>query len=357
MKKFKRLAVFAISASLAVSSFTGCGKEDEKETTTSESTEASVDREKTLITIGDTKVPYWVGEFYAYNQQASYESYYLANGYSIDWSSTYQADGEEDKDSEGKTIEQLVKQDTIDRIEMFYIMSEYAKNKNLELDEDDKKQIEEYVEKYLAGNKKVLAATKVSEEELRTLYTTESYYNKACEDLFKDKDFDINEEDYRECRVYAVEVGESAVEFAEDTANAILKRVQNGEDIKEVAKAYGLEAVEGNCGKGDFKGDSVEKLCLSLKKGESGITYEEDTYMVVYCIEEKDETATTVAIEEQEAKLKSAELKAYYDEYSKKNKIVVDEKLWATISFNNSIFTSDDLEEILNQETTTDADE
>lgn len=355
MRKFKRLAVLALSASLAVSAFTGCGKSEENETTTDKTGE-SVDRDDTLITIGDTKIPYWVGEFYAYNQQASYESYYLANGYSIDWSSAYQADGEDDKESDGKTIEELVKQDTLDRIEMFYIIEAYAKENNLTLDEDDNKQIEEYVKKYLDGNEKVLAATKVSEEELRTLYTVESYYNKGCELLFKDKDFDIDEEEYRECRVYAVEVGESAVEFAEDTANAILKRVQNGEDISEVAKAYGLEAVEGNCGKGDFKGDSVEKLCLSLKTGESGVTKEDDTYMVIYCIEEKDETATSVAVEEQVSKLKSAELKKFFDEYSKKNKITLNEKLWAKINFSNSILTTDDVEDILNKETTSNGD-
>ena len=47
----------------------------------------------------------------------------------------------------------------------------------------------------------------------------------------------------------------------------------------------------------------------------------------------------------------------FYDEYTKDLKITVDEDLWSQINFNNSIFTDEDIEDILDggygEETTT----
>lgn len=352
MKKFKKIAAMALSVITALSLFTGCDSKEETKTT---------DDSATLITIDDIKVPLSVGKFYAYNEQASYEAYYLACGYAINWSTIYENETDESSDYAGLTIEEVVKRDLLERIKMFYVVSEYAKSNNVTLTDEDRAEIDEYVNEYLAGSEKVINATKADEALLKQIYEMESYYNKGCDIILKDETFEVDDEEIRQTDVYAVELGPNYIEFPEDTANAILRRVQAGEDITKVANAYGLEAIEGNVGKGTFGGDSVEELCLSLSAGESGIAEEDGTYLVIYCVSENDEDATELAREEKISAMKSEKLEDFFKEYTKSMTISVDETLWETINYNTAIFTEADMEEILSDmdlsETATTTDE
>lgn len=336
MQKFKKLAALGLTLLAATSLVAGCGKSDDKTTS------------GTLMNVNGQEVDFSIGEFYAYNEQASYEAYYLANGYAIDWTADY---------DDTMSVEELVKSEVLERIKMFYIVSQYAKDQGVTLTDDDKTEIDGYVKTYLEGNKKVIAATHATEESLKSIYELESYYNKGCDIIFKDEKFEVSDEDIRQVGVYAVEISTNASEFPEDTANAIKNRVLAGEDITKVADAYGLTATEGNVGKGDFDGEIVETTCLGLKTGECTVVESDGVYLVLYCITDFDKEATEVVKEDNISKMKSDKLKEFYDEYTKDLKITVDEDLWSQINFNNSIFTDEDIEDILDggygEETTT----
>lgn len=353
MIKFKHFAAVALSLATAFSLFSGCSLDSDS----SKDTPGNTDVDSTLITIGETTVPFSVGKFYAYNEQASYEAYYLANGYTINWSSNYQEEVSTETETEeaSATIEELVKKDVLDRIKMFYVVADYAKLNGVTLNDEDYSEIDEYVSNYLKGNQKVISATGATDELLKTIYEIETYYNKGCDLIFEGETFEVDDEEIRQCDIYAVEIYPEQIEFPKDTANAILNRVQAGEDITKVANAYGLECHEGNVGKGDFNGDSVEQLCLSLKDGEAGIASEDDAYLVIYCIKATDEDATKIARETAIGLLKSDKLQSFYDEYTKDMNITVDEALWSKISYTNTIFSSDDLQEILGENITTPA--
>lgn len=355
MKKFKRLATCGLSIVTALSLLAGCSSDKKAENT-------SEDDNKTLITIGDVTIPYSVGKFYAYNTQASYEAYYLANGYIMDWSTKYTDDSEntsEPSSSEGETtsenatIEDMVKADVLDRIKIFYAVAQYARDNGITLDDEDYKEIDQYVSDYLAGNAKVTAATGATKESLKSIYETESYYNKGCDLILKDETFSVNEEDIRQTHIYVFELYPDSVEFPEDTANGILARIKNGEDLKTISDVYGVSLSEGNVGKDTTVGENIKTTCLSLHDGESAIAVEDDAYFVIYCVEENDEDATEIAREDAISLLKSAKLKEFYDEYTKNMTITVDEKLWNKITFSNSIFTEDDINDIINEATTT----
>ena len=346
MIKLKQLVAIGLSLVTALSLFTGCNSDSEKESGNTNTNPGSVDVNSTLITIDDTTIPFSVGQFYAYNEQASYEAYYLANGYVINWSTKYTEENSE-------TIEDMVKNDVLERIKMFHVVANYAIANGITLSDEDYSEIDKSVSNYLNGSEKVIHATGATEELLKSIYETESYYNKGCDLIFEGETFEVDEDEIRQCDIYAVEIYPEVIEFPEDTANAILNRVKAGEDIQKVANAYGLECHEGNVGKGDFNGDSVEKLCLSLNDGEVGITSEDGAYLVIYCIKATDEEATEIAREEAIGLLKSDKLKSFYDEYTKDMNITVDEVLWSKITYTNTIFSSDDLEEILGEGVTT----
>lgn len=330
MRKLNKIAALALSLVTATALIAGCGKSDAAVTT---------DTTSPLMNVNNQDVPFSVGEFYAYNEQASYEAYYLANGYSIDWNSDY---------DDSMSVEDLVKSEVLERIKMFYIVSQYAKDNGVTLTEDDQAEIDEFITTYLNGNQKVIDATKVTKESLRDIYELESYYNKGCDIIFKDETFSVSDEDIRQTDVFAVEISPDVSDFPEDTANAILARVKAGEDISKVANAYGFEAVEGNVGKGDFDREIVETTCLALSTGEATIVESDGVYLVLYCVSDYDEEATKVVKDDMISKLKSDKLKEFYDEYTKDMTITVNDNLWATIKFTTSIFTEDDVEDILN---------
>lgn len=358
MKKFKRLVAKSLSIITALSLFTGCSSDNANTNTNN----TSADDNKTLITIDDINIPFSVGKFYAYNTQASYEAYYLANGYVMDWSVKYtdtSTDVTEPSTLEGETvaadatIEDMVKADVLDRIKIFYTVAKYAKDNGITLDDADYKEIDQYVKDYLAGNAKVSAATGATAESLKSIYETESYYNKGCDLILKDENFTVNEEDIRQTHIYVFELYPDNIEFPEDTAKGILKRIQNGEDIKQISDIYGITVSEGNVGKDSTVGDNIKSTCLSLHDGGSAIAVEDGAYFVIYCIEENDEDATEIAKKDAISLQKSAKLKEFYDEYTKNMKITVDEELWKKITFNNSIFTEDDIKDLISETTTT----
>ena len=362
MKKFKRVLALGLSIITAMSLVVGCGKEDD-----------SARDDETLLTINGVEVPLKVGKFYAYNEQASYEAYYLANGYSIDWSALYKEEvttsdsKEESTTVEGETtteaptageqpIEDLVKRDVLERIKMFYVISQYAQANGATLSEDDVKEIAEFTKNYLEGNKKVVAATKADEAFLTSVYGIEAYYNKGCDMIFKDVDWGIKDEDIRQVSIVAVELPESSVEFADEISKAITGRLDGGEKLKDIINAYGLSSylVEGSLGKGDFGEDKVEELALSLKTGEYGYIVENKTHIIICCIDENDKEATEYVKESLLAEKKSAKLLEFYNEYTKDMEITLNEELWATVNFNNAIFTEEDVSDILKDyETTT----
>ena len=386
MKKFRRILALGLSVVTAMSLVAGCGKDDD----------TSRDNE-TFLTVNGIEVPLKVGKFYAYNEQASYEAYYLANGYSLDWSTLYEeevttkkpatetttAEGTttegtttegtttegtttegtttegtttEGTTTEGETpgkypIEDLVKKDVLERIKMFYVISQYAKENGATLTAEDTKEIAEFTKNYLEGNKKVVDATNADEEFLASVYGIEAYYNKGCDMIFKDVDFGIVDEDIRQVSIVAIELPKNSVEFPEDTAKAIVARLDAGEKLEDIAKFYGISSLvaKGSLGKGDFAGDKVEELALSLKTGEHGYIVDKDVHIIVCCIDDNDEEATKAVKESLIAQKKSEKLAEFYEEYTKNMEITLNEELWDTVTFKNPIFTEEDVSDILKQ--------
>lgn len=345
MKKIKKALALGLSLVTALTLFTGCNDETDSGTT---NTVPTVSDDTIFLNFNGTEVPYSVAKFYAHNEQASYESYYLANGYVIDWDSEYEPTSEDENVPEGATIEQLVKEDVLARIKMFYAVSAYAKENGVTLTDEEYTQINSYITEYLAGNQKVVAATGATEEKLKAIYECEMYYNRGCDIIFDGVDFGINKEDYRQWHIIAIELSTDIVEFPEDSANGFYNRITNGEKFQDVANAYGYEYMEGNVGKGTLDNNEFENFCIGLSTGESGIIEIDGIYCVVQCISDYDEEATDVAYEDELTKQKSNKLLEFYDEYTKDMTITVDDAVWSTINFSTAIFTKDDYEEIVN---------
>lgn len=339
MKNFKKYSALFLSAFTASTLlFGGCSDEqDDKK---------DADLSKTFLTVGDEEISLEVGRFYALNQQASYEAYYLANGYSIDWNST-------SSETNGKTLQEAVKDDVLEHIKIFYTIAQYAKENGITLDDSDYEDIDKLIEEYFSSSENgldnLINATNITKDFLKKVYEVEAYYNKGCDYILKDETFDPQSDDIRVADLYAIEITEDTHDFPEDTAKAIVERINNGEKPEDVAKIYGLQAIEGNLAKGDFNGDPFEVLGLSLQAGECNYVNVDGESVVIYCVSPYDEEASQDNLNY----IKTQKIKAFYDEYSKNVNYKLDEDLWATINYNTSIFTEDDLNKIISDQIST----
>jgi len=288
-----------------------------------------------IFTCGDYEMRYDEAFFLTKNKQAYYEAYYLTSGADLNWNKIYK---------DNKTFSELVLEESLDFAKEIFIFSEYAKANGITLSQTDLDTIEKDVSTFFKeSGTKILNATKANTDVLRRVYTRTAYHDKLCDKIYNEANIKVDKDELRQCLVAAVELGPKYFDSPDETAEAIMNEVNSGQVITEVAKKYDTEARKGNIGKGTLDGNALEQLALSLKIGECKTTKIDDTYFVVYCYLEYDEEATDYAVEQKIEELKAEAVTAYFEKLLKDMPVTVNEKAWATINFNDAIFTKADL--------------
>lgn len=122
-------------------------------------------------------------KFYAYNKQANYEVYYLANGFKIDWNAPYDDDTD-------MTMEDLVKKEVLAQMKELVLVSEYAKEQDIKLSEKDLNDIDALIEEFVSDSKDTLLnKTGKNKDVLKAVFTRQKYVDKLYkkEDIAEDK--------------------------------------------------------------------------------------------------------------------------------------------------------------------------
>ena len=162
--KYKLLSIFILII-LCASFVCGCKKDEEKSS-------------DYAIKINDTTVSLAEAKFYAYNKQANYEIYYLANGNNINWDDVYDAEVSD------MTLENLVKREVQDEIKEAVLVSRYAKDEGIKLSDEDEALITKEVNNYISdSNKKLTDKTGTDKDLLTIIYTRKMYITKLYEKL------------------------------------------------------------------------------------------------------------------------------------------------------------------------------
>ena len=176
--KLKKLGIFTIALMCILFAF-GCSKKGDF-------------GKNVLMTVNDLEITLDEAKFYAYNKQANYEVYYLANGYKIDWNSPYDDDTD-------MTMEDIVKKEVLAQMKELVLVSEYAKAQGVKLDDEDLGEIDALVDEFISDSKDTLLdKTGKDKDMLNTVFTRQKYVDKLYEKLQIAEDEDSKDKLYKE---------------------------------------------------------------------------------------------------------------------------------------------------------------
>lgn len=305
MKKIiKRITAAGFALVLAMGMLTGC------------QTGKSEQSKQKVFTYDGTDVYLDEAWVYAKVTQVGYESAYLSTFGDSMWSMEMSAD----EDGNPVTFEAMVKQSVISQLKQVKVLVNYAKENNITLTSEEKKSSDEVAKEFCkkAEGKAILEETGASEATIAKIYEENALAAKVQEELVKDVDKNVTDDEARHTKVYKVvyetsakdeETGETKEMSADEKsaqkekAEAALQDIQDGKTtIEDLAKELGVDTTaEETYGVGESQlGEDFEKAMSALKDGEvAGEVFEtEDGYVIVKLIAYTDKEATKAGKEE-----------------------------------------------------------
>lgn len=335
----KRGLILTMAGILAAVSLMGCGEE-------------SIDHDETLVTIGDTDVPFGVVNFYSRLMQARYEDYYTSQfGDALVefW----------EQDFMGEVYEVSVKAELLQNLEEMYLTRLHAEEYDVELTEEEQKAIEKAAADFEDSNalevkEKVSGYKKYIEEYLTTVTIwrkMEEPMREGVDEEVTDKEAAQKSMDYvlfpytKEDEEGSEEDGKKEMtdeekEEVKETAEKFLKdlKADKDKDIAAAAEDAGLE-VETVTFDSDSTIPHIDfiEAADKLKEGEITDLIETSNGLYVGKVTSLlDREATDEKKERIVEKRKSDQYDSLIEEWKEEAASELDVELWEKISFAES---------------------
>ncbi len=352
----KKTAAFLLAGALAAGSLTGCAKDNTDYATT------------VVAAYGDTPIYLEEANFMARYNQWYNEMYYM--GYF----------GEEmwKQDIGGKTLEAATKEDVMAALLQTEALIAHAEEYGVSLTEEDLEKVNQACAEFFEQQSgRLVEAAGATEELVKKIYEKNALANKVWQAVVADTNTEVSLEESQQAGIRYILVREeaeqetagtqaagetaaaesdgngegetaAAAETPEAKANAIVSRIQAGEDIGDVAEELGLTCNTGHYAKNrtepengeDLEGTSADVIgtnAASMTAGEARAVYSEgaDGWYVIYCDTENDEEATKNEVDRIIRERKSARFAEVYAGWDKAE-FKVDEDAWELVAFDGN---------------------
>ncbi len=247
----KRGVVLVMALSLAMASLAGCG---------------TADPEETLVTIGDTQVPFGVVNYFARMQQARYESYY-ASMMGMTGEAFWEQDTTGD-DSKKQSYEEMVKEGVMGDIEQLYLIRQHAEEYGVTLSEEEETAIEEAAKQFVADNAQEARDVVSGEEKyVKEYLTLMAIENKMAPLMMEGVDEDVSDE---EAAQKAMEYVYVAYSKQDESGNSVDLSDEEKESLKADVQATLDKLKSGDV---EFE-DAATELGVSVQTA----TFDKDSY-------------------------------------------------------------------------------
>ena len=329
----KRITACLLGGMMAASVLMGCG---------------GVDKNATVATFDETRVPLGVANFAARLQQASYDDFYVAYFGEDVWSSDLYGDG--------STMADSVKTNVLDSLFTMYTLEAHRAEYGVELTAEDEAAIAEAVSGFLAANSgdalAALGADRETVERYLVLNTIQSRMHNA---IIAQADVEVSDAEantsaysyvrvsktsYTDAEGNTAEYDEAGLEELVATIEAFDAEAKEG-TLEDAADAYGYTVNTGTFTADDeYLDEAVLTALRGMAEGEiSEVIDTENWYYVVRLDAETDAEATentkTSIIAQRQSDLYNEVLEGWKEGHT----WTTDEKVWATVTFDN-LFTT-----------------
>ncbi len=292
----KRTAVAALAGVITVGMLAGCG-------------EQKLDGTKTVATVDGTEIPLGVVSLMVRQQQAQTEAMYqsfMGGGDMAVWDTEAE---------EGKTYGEQAVEQTMEQIELMYILKEKAEEYGVEVTKEDEEAMEEAAAAFMEANtEETIEELSVTEDQVKAYLELRTYEERMHEPIVADVDMEISDEEAQQSAFTYVSVSTGGDELTEDDrkekkeqAQEILDKMKEDPtaDMSETAKAVddSYNALKGTFtthenedeeGTASSYPDEVLAALRKLKEGEvaSELTETDNGYYILRLDQEFDEEAT-----------------------------------------------------------------
>lgn len=334
---------------------TGCsfpflGKEKQEEKV---QTEGELAMDSIIMRVGELSVTYREALIYMYQMKERYETGFGADIWDFSW-------------NEEKTFGEYAKEEVIDNITQIKIIVQQAKKEQVELAEDEKMEIAQEAEDYLAGiTSDDIKKYGLTEEFIENVYQDNRLAEKMYDKTTLVVDTSISDEEVKQTTIQYFAVllkgtdrnGKKISLKNKKERKSAWKRVEKLRKQAGLAADFGnfadanseLEEYELTYGIADLSADNQQENSqikelpkkvltqgLEMKTGKiSKVIETEEGYFVLFCKNEFDEDATRAKKEKMiEAEQENVFSQAYTS-WSKNYKVEIGKKLWGEISFKN----------------------
>ncbi len=338
--KIKRMTTLLLTGALAASvTLGGCGSKE-------------VDPEAVVATLNGKEIKLGLANFMAQYQAVTYDAYYSSYMGANMWSQDYSGDG--------KTMEDMVKDQVMESIETNYLLEEHMADYNVEITEDELNAMKETAVQFMEANKQPAIERMTATEDIVTeMLRLNTIQQKMHEAIIAEADTEVSDEEAAQ-RTFSYYVVTLPEENADDTESVDATETAGTEQAVELetyakqaataAKAdfdgagisFGLTASTYSYGADEESFDkNVMKEADALSEGQvsDAVEGEDGQYYVIRLDKEFDEDATADKKQEIIAKRQSDHYTEVCDGYKKDAEWKVNEKVWKNVTFIGNQYT------------------
>ena len=219
----KKTAAAALAGVMTAGLLAGCGKEETK-----------LDGTKTVATVDGVEIPMGVVSLMARQQQAYTEAMYA----SFFGGSTGNIWDTEADSETGETYGDQTAKDSLEQVELMYILKEKAADYNVEVTEDDQKAIAEAAAQFMEDNsEETIEALAVTEDDVKTFLELQTYQERMYNAIISDVDTEVSDEEAQQSGFTYVKVSTDAGEDEEElTEEELAKKKDQAQEILDAMK-------------------------------------------------------------------------------------------------------------------------
>ena len=299
----KKTAVVALVGVMAAGMLTGCGEKE-------------LDGTQTVATVDGTEIPLGILSLSVREGQAQAEAMYKSFMGGTDYS-IWDTDAED-----GKTYGEQAVEQSLEDIELMYILKEKAADYDVEVTDDEESAIAEAAASFMSANTEdTLKTLAISEDQVKTYLELQTYKSKMRAPIIADVDKEVSDEEAQQSSfnyvsISTADLSDDEIKQKKEDAQKILDglNADPGGDFSEIAKSvddsYNVlsgsfdtnedaakedsDEDEDSTASSSTYPDEVMKVLRTLKDGEVGPdVIETDTaYYVVKLDKVNDEDAT-----------------------------------------------------------------